>query len=202
MSDARDIGEGWGLWELAVLAVLRERPMHPYEIQKRLKARRKDEVLVLKRGSLYHAIRRLSDAGLIEVVETSREGARPERTTYRLRPEGEARLLDWLRARVATVKREANDFTGTLNFLVHLTPADAAERLARRIAALEAEVDAIARQNEGMPAYVGRINLIETEYLLAMRQAELAWVRRLYDDIAAGRLAWDIDLIMKVLGGQ
>ena len=62
----------YGLWELAVLSLLRERPMHPYEILRTLKSRHKDDVLVLKRGSLYHAIRRLEVDGLIEALETSR----------------------------------------------------------------------------------------------------------------------------------
>ena len=57
----------YGLWELAVLSLLRETALHPYEIQRLLKERKKDDVLVLKRGSLYHAIKRLLDAGLIEV---------------------------------------------------------------------------------------------------------------------------------------
>jgi DNA-binding PadR family transcriptional regulator len=50
------------LWDVAVLACLRERPMHPYEIQRVLRTRRKDDVLVLKRGSLYEAIARLGSA--------------------------------------------------------------------------------------------------------------------------------------------
>ena len=68
------------LWSLAVLGLLREHPMHPYEIQRQLHLRHTDELLGLKRGSLYHAIRDLERAGLIEPIETSREGRWPERT--------------------------------------------------------------------------------------------------------------------------
>src|SRR5213082_2812156 len=84
------------LWELAVLSLLRERPMHPYEILRLLKERHKDDVLVLKRGSLYNAIRRLEGAQFIEALETTRNGRRPERTTYRLTEAGERGLTDWL----------------------------------------------------------------------------------------------------------
>jgi len=62
---------------LAVMNLLLERPMHPYEIQRLLRQRHKDELLVLKRGSLYHAINRLLQAGLIETVSTGRAGRRP-----------------------------------------------------------------------------------------------------------------------------
>src|SRR5690606_40911038 len=94
-------------WEVAVLAFLRERPMHPYEMQRLLRERRKDELLALKRGSLYHAINRLARNGLIEVVGTSREGKRPERTTYRITPAGERELLETLREMVAEPRSEA-----------------------------------------------------------------------------------------------
>src|SRR3954471_20802436 len=89
------------LWELTVLSTLREAPMHPYEILRVLKERHKEEVLVLKRGSLYHAIERLLAAGHIEEVDPRRNGRRPERTTYRLTEAGERHLLAALRQLVA-----------------------------------------------------------------------------------------------------
>ena len=73
----REIDNSHGLWDLAVLCFLRERPMHPYEMNRLLLERHWDDVLVLKKGSLYHAIRRVLDAGLIEALGTSRDGRRP-----------------------------------------------------------------------------------------------------------------------------
>ena len=59
-----------GIWEIAVLALLREAPMHPYQMQRLLRHRHKDEILALKRGSLYHAIGRLARGGLITAKST------------------------------------------------------------------------------------------------------------------------------------
>jgi len=126
--EAKTAGE-YGLWELAVLALLREKPMHPYEIQRLLKSRHKDDVLVLKRGSLYHAIRRLVEAALIEELATTREGLRPERTTYAITPAGQAALMDWLKRRVAVPFHEQSHFMGSLSFLFHIDPAEAAAGL-------------------------------------------------------------------------
>ena len=64
-------------WSLTVLSLLREAPMHPYQMQRLIHQRRKDAFLDLKRGSLYHNITRLQRSGLIEPVETTREGAGP-----------------------------------------------------------------------------------------------------------------------------
>src|SRR5215475_6515771 len=84
-----DEGKRYGLWELAVLCFLRESPMHPYEIQRLLRARNKDILLDLKKGSLYNAIRRLLRSGMIEAIETRRNGLRPQHTTYRLTAGGQ-----------------------------------------------------------------------------------------------------------------
>ena len=53
----------FSIWDVAVLAFLHEAPMHPYQMQQLLRLRHKDEILALKRGSLYHAIARLQRAG-------------------------------------------------------------------------------------------------------------------------------------------
>ena len=66
-----------GIWEIAVLAFLREEPMHPYQMQSLLRLRHKDEILALKRGSLYHAIGRLVRDELITAKSTSRNGRPP-----------------------------------------------------------------------------------------------------------------------------
>ena len=84
-------------WSLSVLGLLRERPMHPYELQRHLHERHTDEMLDLKRGSLYHAIEQLQRADFIEPVETSRAGRWPERTVYRITPAGAEELVSWVR---------------------------------------------------------------------------------------------------------
>ena len=184
------------LWELAVLALLREEPMHPYQMQRLLRERHQDVVLGLKRGSLYHAISRLVRSGLIEAVTVGREGRRPERTTYRSTPEGARTLAQWLRHRIATPSREPSDFMGSVSFLVHLAPADAVARLEARAEALAAQVQEVGAVQRQAAGRVGRIHLIEKEYLLAMHEAELSWLRKVIADLRAGRLTWDLQKIL------
>jgi DNA-binding PadR family transcriptional regulator len=57
-----------------VLCLLREGPLHPYEMQRLVRQRRKDRLLDLHRGSLYNTIAQLLRAGLIEQAGTSRTG--------------------------------------------------------------------------------------------------------------------------------
>jgi DNA-binding PadR family transcriptional regulator len=182
-----------GIWELAVLATLRETPMHPYQMQRLLEHRHKDEILALKRGSLYHAIGRLERAGLIEQTETSRNGRRPERTTYRLTPAGREGLMAKLRKIVATPRRESSEFMAAMSFLVHLTPAESLPYLQERCRLLQEEIERQRATLREASRSVDRINLIENEYLLAMLMAERQWVMRLAADVEDDRLAWNPD---------
>jgi len=186
-----------GLWELAVLCFLRESPMHPYEMQRLLLERHWDEVLVLKRGSLYHAIKRLLKSKLITVIGTSRDGLRPERTTYRMTPSGEEELVRWLREMVSVPLREPSVFMASINFLIHLPPSDAIAQLENRAQRLEAEIGSTDVALKQAATFVPRYLLLEGEYLLWMRKAELQWVRNLVDELRSGKLTWDLKRIFQ-----
>src|SRR5215471_2361237 len=75
---------------LNVLALLHERPRHPYDMVRQLRERHLDKSFRLGGlpRSLYHAVDRLAGQRLIEPAETTREGNRPERTVYRITDEG------------------------------------------------------------------------------------------------------------------
>ena len=180
------------LWALTVLCLLRERPRHPYEMQRLIRQRGNDNFLDLKRGSLYHAIARLQRAGLIEAVETRREGRRPERTVYKLTEAGENAVLGWLRDLLAKPGQVSTPFFAALSFLAQLRPEDVLAQLGARAERLEAQLagaDTVLR--ELLPR-LGRLVLVELEYTQAMRRAELEWVRAVSEDIRTGRLPWSL----------
>jgi DNA-binding PadR family transcriptional regulator len=183
------------LWSLAVLAMLRERAMHPYEMQRVMHQRHTDDLLALKRGSLYHAINQLQREQLIEPVETSREGRRPERTVYQITPEGQDELLDWLRELLSVPAREPSQFTAALAFVRNLPPADALEQLEFRAVGLDAGTAAMQAIERGISAHVDRVSVLELEYQRALAQAELAWLRGLIVDLRHNNLTWNVDEI-------
>jgi DNA-binding PadR family transcriptional regulator len=186
----------FGLWELAVLALLRERPMHPYEMQRLLRERRKDEILVLKRGSLYHAIQRLARADLIKAVKTARNGRRPERTTYKITSAGREELIRQLRDMVAIPQRESSEFMAGMSFLIHLEARDALRQLGEREGRLVQQVEELCKSMELALPRVTRINLLESEYLLAMQKAELQWIRGVLKELQNGKLIWDFNRVI------
>ena len=178
------------LWGLTVLCLLRERSMHPYELQRLIRERKKDDFLELKRGSLYHNIERLQAAGLIAAVETTREGRRPERTVYRLTAAGKEELLTWLRELLANPGRDSIPFVAALSFMGHLPHKDALDQLKKRSTHLDSEISQMDAALAELTPHLGRLLVIETEYVRAMRRAELEWVRSLIDDLQSRRLTW------------
>ena len=186
-----------GIWEISVLALLREAPMHPYEMLRLLRLRHKDEILVLKRGSLYHAIKRLVAEDLIAIRATGRDGNRPERTTYQITPSGLNAFIGTLRKIVATPRHESSEFMAAMSFLIHLTPEEALTHLEQRVRNLDEEIKTRAAGLETASPAVLRVNLIESEYLVAMLKAQLAWVQAIKKEIRAGKLAWDLKAIFR-----
>src|SRR3974390_2073135 len=137
---------------LAVLALLFERPMHPYEMAATMKQRHKEESIKLRYGSLYTVIELLLARGLIVAQATSREGKRPERTVYRLTDAGGEELLDWLRDLLREPVKEYPQFEAALSLMPVLPPEEAiallrtrAARLAGQVAQLKTQLGEVAQ---------------------------------------------------------
>jgi DNA-binding PadR family transcriptional regulator len=181
---------------LAVLELLHEKPMHPYEMQQFVRERGLSHVIRLKAGSLYSTVERLAAAGLIEAGETSREGRRPERTVYSLTEAGSDELQSWMRDLVSQPVPEYPWFGATLAFIAMIPREEAVQLLEYRCIRLEAEVVA----HESVQQNMGRLGLprlftIEAEYGQALRRAELAWVRRIVEEIRTEKLEWPREVL-------
>ncbi|WP_214322932.1 PadR family transcriptional regulator [Nonomuraea sediminis] len=179
---------------LTILALLSERDRHPYEMRLLIRQRRKDYAAGSPR-SLYRAVERLQRAGLIEEVETGREGRRPERTVYRLAPEGFEHLQDQLGELVSVPLEDYPAFTAAVGLLAQLPVEAAREALRTRAVLLEGQIAELEAQRSGLGRRLHRLLLLELEYLLTLRRAELSWVRELAEDIAGSRLVWDADAV-------
>lgn len=162
---------------LAVLALLFERPMHPYEMGRLLKERAKEKSIKYNRGSLYMVVNQLLRAEFIAPQETVRAGARPERTVYALTDAGHRELHDWMREEVSTPHQEFPRFMAALSLLGVIPPAEAAELLGVRLTALDAQIAATRAEMEGaLAGGLPRLFLMEEEYRLGLLQAERSFV--------------------------
>jgi DNA-binding PadR family transcriptional regulator len=176
---------------LAVLCLLHGGPLHPYRMQRLLKEWGKDQVInVGQRSSLYKTIGRLSESGLISVRQTERAQQYPERTVYELTPEGRGFVLQWLAEMLANHRNEFPTFPAALSFAMLLGPDGVLSALRDRSGSLRAAVTELrAALTEYAPG-VPRVALLETEYQLAVTEAELRWVQQIVDELAGGSLTW------------
>lgn len=167
-------------------------------MQRLIRERGKDNLLDLKPGSLYHAIDRLQRGNLIEPVETSPEGRRPERTTYRLTEEGLDVLIEWLRDMLSRPSRDSNEFLAALAHLPQLPPLEVADLLQVRADFLSAELASMDSLLHTLTPRIGRIVLLEIELARAWKEAELHWVQNLVSDLRKGVYSWDIEELLRI----
>ena len=175
---------------LAVLTCFLERPMHPYEVAQTLRARAKHESIRLNYGSLYGVVEALEKRELIRARETVRAGRRPQRTIYEITDSGLREMADWLSELVAAPVKEYLQFEAALSLLPALPPDEALAALRQRCATLAVEIALLdgavgAAAAHGMP----RLFALESEYVQALRRAELEYVERLAKDIESGELS-------------
>jgi DNA-binding PadR family transcriptional regulator len=172
---------------LAVMALLFERPMHPYEMASSMRTRRKEESIRLNYGSLYSVVESLEKRGLIKAVETVREGNRPERTIYAITEPGKLELFDWLSELISTPAKDYTGFEAGLSLLPVLPPDEVIRLLEERRLKLEQRLHSDAALRElAVKQDLPRLMLIEWEYTDMLRRSELAWVDGLIDELRAG----------------
>jgi DNA-binding PadR family transcriptional regulator len=176
---------------LAVLVLLYERPMHPYEMATTLRERHKESSIKLNYGSLYTVIEQLLREKFIAVREVVKEGKRPEKTFYELRSEGEAELIDWMRELVSSPVKEYPMFEAALSLLPVLPPEEVIDLLAIRIGLLEKTMEEFDEQERiCREMKLPRLFSIESEYCKAVTLAEYEFSKDLLEDLKrdAGKL--------------
>lgn len=177
---------------LTVLFMLIGEPLHPYEMQRRMKHWGKDRVVNLgQRASLYKTIDRLAQAGLIAVRQTVRDGRFPERTVYELTESGLQTGRTWLVEMLARPENEYPQFPAALSFIFGLYPDQARAALEQRAAQRSADLGQLERDlamvSDPQPP---RVTLLDSEYLQVMTAAELTWLNGVIAELRSGALRW------------
>jgi DNA-binding PadR family transcriptional regulator len=193
--------------DLAILGLLKEQPLHGYELRKRL-GESLGSMWGISYGSLYPALRRLDREGAIEIVEPGltvipipatgsldgdRAAARQRHTgktsrrtrkAYRITERGDARLDELLLADDAS--DDERTFALKLVFCGHLEPAARVALLERRRAELTSH---LARSRRSGTARGDRYSRSLFEHRTQSTQRDLEWIEALIaaelrDDVA------------------
>ncbi len=188
---------------LAVLALLVEEPMHPYRMQQLLRERGKGDVVnVGQRSQLYKTIDRLTRDGLVVEHVTERDSTRPERTVYTLTAEGHETALEWTQEMLAAPRQDFPEFVVGLAYLPLLDPDVVHRAVQTRLMALHSRLGALRAATDEVRDVLPRVVLVESEYQVALLEAEIAWIDALAEDLRTGRLHWDRDWLARVAAGE
>ncbi|GAB3709049.1 PadR family transcriptional regulator [Amycolatopsis oliviviridis] len=175
---------------MAVLELLHERAMHPYEMAQLMKERYVSTRVKVKAGSLYHTVDRLVQNGFVEAVETQRDGKRPERTVYAMTEAGRDEFVDRAQDMLGTPAEEYPEYLSALAVIDELGPEMSIAQLKHRVLRLQASVasDQVVLENLVNEHKLPEVYWLDWSYATARRAFELEWTRKLLDDLESGRI--------------
>jgi len=162
-------------------------PVHGYDVRRELLSWSADKWANVQPGSIYHALRKLADEGLLREVATEQVGARPARTTYEITAKGVAEFESLLRNHWWNVTGSPDPFMAAFSFLPVLPREESAAALRNRATQLEAG-------NKQLSAAMGadwaaqKPVYVTWMFELAMEraEAEIRWCERIAGLIESG----------------
>ena len=169
---------------LVILGVLRERPLHGYEIKHIIEEHMGDWTNIAF-GSIYFALRKLAEEEFVEQVAVEQEGRRPSRTIYQITEAGRAEFLRLLREVWRELERHYYVTDIGLAFIEALPIEEVKGYLGDRIAQLEEILQHLDEHKEEILAMeeIPRKASAVFEHSRVHFAAELAWTRDLLTEI-------------------
>ncbi|MEU7608613.1 PadR family transcriptional regulator [Micromonospora sp. NPDC049204] len=163
-------------------------PVHGYDVRRELLSWSADKWANVQPGSIYHALRKLTEEGLLRAVATEQVGSRPARTTYEVTPKGEDEFETLLRNLWWNLGEQSDPFAVAFSFLPALPRDEAAAALRNRANLLRAGVESMRASLESdwvrnrKPVHVGWM----FELWAARAEAEMGWCDRIAERIDSG----------------
>jgi DNA-binding PadR family transcriptional regulator len=145
---------------LLILGVLRSKqPTHGYDVRRELESWRAERWANIAYGSIYFALNKMAEEGLIEVVDTDQAGKGPARTTYALTPKGEAEFQRLLRESWWEIKTVIDPFQVALALMHELPREEVLAALRHRAAAAQSKAEEMefsirSKTGSGTPRHV------------------------------------------------
>jgi DNA-binding PadR family transcriptional regulator len=174
---------------LLILGVLKSQPLHGYEVRRELELWNAEQWANIAYGSIYFALKKMADEGLIAEAGTGQVGNRPARTVYAITERGKLEFERLLREYWWEYKPAIDPFQVALTFMNRL-PRDEvlaalrqrADRLRAFLATFEAAL--AAKMRSGTPRHIAR-----SLRLAAMHaETELRWIVETIDLVERGEL--------------
>ncbi|HTX78833.1 MAG TPA: PadR family transcriptional regulator [Longilinea sp.] len=174
---------------LVILALLRDQPLHGYEIKHIIEEHMGDWTNIAF-GSIYFALGKLAEEGMIEKIATEKEGNRPSRSVYQITAAGRDEFLNLMREVWGNLDRQYFAIDVGLAFMSALPPEEIKRYLHRRLKALEEGTHYLEEHEQeqvALPEVPASAAMI-FEHTRLHLAAELAWTRQLLEQVESGKL--------------
>jgi DNA-binding PadR family transcriptional regulator len=153
--------------------------VHGYDVRRELLSWSADKWANVQPGSIYHALRKLTEEELLREVATEQVGARPARTTYEITEKGAEEFLTLLRGNWWHLSTPPDPFMAAFSFLPALPREEASAALRNRAVQLQAEVEQLRAAQKAdwiqtKPTFVSWM----WELTIERSEAEIRWCER------------------------
>jgi len=172
---------------LLILGVLQfKSPAHGYEIRRELESWRAEQWAHIAYGSIYFALNKMAEEGLLESAGTDQVGNRPARTLYTITDAGKGEFQRLLRDYWWDRKPFIDPFQVALTFMNKMPREELLRALRFRRDHLRAFLDAFGPQafSPTMPRHIAE------NFRLAMmhEEVELRWTEETIEKVERGDL--------------
>ncbi len=172
---------------LVILGMLRQQPLHGYELKQIIEDRMGDWTSIAF-GSIYFALGKLAEEGLIEKIATEQAGGRPSRSIYQITGAGQGEFMRLLRAVWEQPERQFFALDIGLFFARSLSHDDLVAYLEKQIAAVEKNLAYLSEHRDHQltqPYVPARANAI-FDHSYVHFEAELTWLKDVLGKVVSG----------------
>jgi DNA-binding PadR family transcriptional regulator len=162
-------------------------PMHGHKIRASAQMDRVELWADVKPGSLYGALRRMADEGVIEVVRTEQEGNLPARTVYAITDKGRTELVSLIRSVLADTRLRPDPIQLVLLHGGEIGPEELRTAVERRRDVHAEQLGFWRDLRAEAEPHLTRLEAIAFDHTLMRIEAELAWHDRLLAELTTGR---------------
>lgn len=176
---------------LLILGVLLEQPRHGYEVRQELERWGAEQWANVPYGSIYFALGKMADEGLVEVVSADvQRGKRPARTVYAVTERGRGEFERLLRESWWQQKQTIDPFQVALTFLDRLPREELLAALRHRANRLRSALDCFPFLAKGKLSHPDTPRHIAENLGLAAAhvETELRWIEEAIGKVERGEL--------------
>lgn len=163
-------------------------PLHGYDVRRELLGWNADEWANVQPGSIYHALRKMAEEGLVTEVAAGQVGARPARVTYEITAAGEDVFQTLLREYWWRPQAPKDPFCAAFSFVSALPREEAAAALRNRAKHLRTVGDELRASLDSV--WMRRQKPVQVAWMfelwIARTEADIAWCERTAGLIESG----------------